>query len=78
MAMASRGMPNTTQLASSCAIVWAPARCIASMPAAPSLPMPVKMTPMAFLPAAMAAELNNTSTEGRWRLTGSLASSSIT
>jgi hypothetical protein len=33
-------------------------------PAAPSLPMPVRMTPMAFFPAATATELNNISMEG--------------
>ena len=69
-AIASRGIPNTTQLASSCAIVYAPESCISRKPSAPSLPMPVRITPMALLPAFCAADRKSTSTEGRCRLTG--------
>ena len=68
--IASLGMPNTTQLASSWAIVSAPASRISLSPRAPSSPMPVMMIPRAFAPAHFAAERNNTSTEGRWRFTG--------
>ena len=43
--MAARGMPKTTDVASSWAIVAAPARLISSRPSAPSSPMPVIRTP---------------------------------
>lgn len=68
-AIASLGMPKTTQLASSCAMVRAPASRISSMPCAPSLPIPVMMTPTAFDPIDFATERNSTSTLGRWRET---------
>ena len=55
---------------------WAPV--ISSMPAAPSLPMPVRITPTAFLPAYCAAERNSTSTDGRCRFTGSVCSTRVT
>lgn len=42
--IASFGMPNTTQLVSSCAMVYAPACFIANGPLAPSPPMPVGIT----------------------------------
>ena len=45
--IASRGMPKTTQVASSCAMVRAPAWRILSSPCAPSAPMPVSSTPTA-------------------------------
>jgi hypothetical protein len=67
--MASWGMPKTTQEASSWAMVKAPASCISRSPLAPSSPMPVMMTPTAFLPAYRAPERNNTSTLGLWRET---------
>ncbi len=38
---------------------------IASIPLAPSPPMPVSITPMAFLPHCAATESNRTSTEGQ-------------
>ena len=69
VAMASLGMPKTTHVASSCAIVCAPARLISSSPSAPSSPMPVRITPTALAPAASATERNSTSTLGRWRET---------
>ncbi|EAU64258.1 hypothetical protein STIAU_1721 [Stigmatella aurantiaca DW4/3-1] len=67
--MASRGMPKTTELASSWASVTAPERLSASMPSAPSRPMPVSRQPMARPPSSRAADSNSTSTEGRheWR-----------
>ena len=40
---------------------------VTSMLAAPSLPMPVRITPSAFLPAYWAADANSTSTDGRCR-----------
>src|SRR5665213_2691979 len=63
--MACLGMPKTTQLASSWAIVVAPADFIFFIPCAPSEPIPVRITPIAFGPAASATELNSTSTDGR-------------
>src|SRR5258706_7001319 len=67
--IASLGMPKTTQLASSCARVRAPASCISNRPRAPSSPIPVMITPSAFLPACLATERKSASTEGRCRLT---------
>ena len=49
--IASLGMPKTMQLASSWAMLVAPASFISSMPWAPSSPMPVMITPTAFFPA---------------------------
>jgi MFS family permease len=49
--IASLGMPKTTQLFSSCAMLRAPACFISSMPRAPSSPMPVRITPTALRPA---------------------------
>jgi hypothetical protein len=77
-AMASFGIPKTTQLASSWARVCAPARRISRSPAAPSSPMPVRITPAAFGPAASAADRNSTSTLGRWRETGGASKTSAT
>src|SRR6266404_810735 len=65
--MASLGMPKTTQLASSWAIVNASACFISRRPSAPSSPMPVIKMPTALAPAACATERNNTLTLGRWR-----------
>ncbi len=76
-AMASRGMPNTTQDASSWASVCAPASFISSRPCAPSSPIPVMRTPIAPAPAACAAERKSTSTLGRWRDTSGPSESSI-
>ena len=47
-------MPNTTQLASSWAMVCAPCWRISSIASAPSPPMPVSITPMRCAPAARA------------------------
>jgi hypothetical protein len=55
-------MPKTTQLASSCVMVVAPAAFISSRPRAPSSPIPVMITPTACAPAAAATERNMTST----------------
>ena len=65
-----RGMPNTTQVASSCAMVRAPVRRSSTIASAPSAPMPVSITPIAWPPAARAIERNSVSTEGRCRFTG--------
>ena len=70
-AMASRGMPKTTQLASSCATFQLPASRIRRIALAPSAPMPVSMTPSACGPTTRAADSNSTSTDGLWRFTGS-------
>ena len=70
-AMASRGMPKTTQLASSWQTFQLPASRIVFIARAPSAPMPVSITPSAFGPTTRAAESNSTSTEGLWRFTGS-------
>src|SRR5206468_8225352 len=59
---ATFGMPNTTQLSSSCASVCAPALRMASRPRAPSSPMPVISTPTAWLCTCSAQEWNSTST----------------
>ena len=72
-AMASRGMPKTTQLASSWQMLKLPASRISFIAFAPSAPMPVSMMPTALGPATRAADLNSTSTEGMWRFTGSVA-----
>jgi hypothetical protein len=69
-AMASLGMPKTTQVSSFCAMVRAPLSCSSFMPRAPSSPMPVRMMASASRPAQSAAERNSTSTDGLWRLTG--------
>ena len=67
---ASAGIPYTTDVVRSCAIVRQPALRMARRPAAPSSPMPVKRMPSepgAFL----ATDLKRTSTDGRCRLTSS-------
>src|SRR6185295_11402628 len=70
-AMASFGIPKITHVASSWAIVCAPASRISARPAAPSSPMPVRITPTALAPATCATERKSTSTLGRWRETSS-------
>src|SRR5579885_3344676 len=65
-AIASFGIPKTTQLFSDSAIVCAPAWRIASRPFAPSAPMPVINTPIAFGPTFAATDWNRTSTLGFW------------
>src|SRR5713226_6088579 len=69
--MASRGMPNTTQLASSCAIVNALAFFISRRPSAPSSPIPVIKMPTALAPAAWATDRNSTLTLGDGATQGS-------
>ncbi len=66
-AIASFGMPNTTDVVSSCATVSAPICFISSSPCAPSSPMPVMMMPTPLAPTLCAADRNSTSTDGRWR-----------
>ena len=67
---ASRGMPYTTQLASSWAKVTAPRARIRSSPSAPSRPMPVSRQPAAPAPYSAATDSNSTSTEGRQECRG--------
>ena len=64
-AIASLGIPKTTQVASSWATVAAPAFFISSKPSAPSSPIPVMITPTAFWPAVRATDRKRTSTLGR-------------
>ena len=59
------GIPNTTDDVSSCATVTAPALRIETRPLAPSLPIPVMITPMALRPAYRAVVSKSTSTDGR-------------
>jgi hypothetical protein len=77
--IASRGMPKITLVASSWAMVQAPFLRISSMPLAPSLPMPVMITPTVSAATNLATDMNRKSTEGRCRFIGgsveSLASS---
>ena len=73
--IAASGAPHLfivagTQVASFCPSVRAPAWRIARSPAAPSLPIPVRMAPTAAGPS-LATEWNRTSTDGRWPETGS-------
>jgi hypothetical protein len=70
-ATASRGMRQTTQVASSFAMVGDPASRISFHPAAPSLPVPVRMTPISFRPACCATERNRT--HRHWARGGSRA-----
>ena len=51
--------------ASSCATVCAPASSISFNPRAPSSPIPVRITPIAFGPTFCAIDRNMTSTLGR-------------
>ena len=51
---------------------------ISRIATAPSLPMPVSMIPNALRPTTAAADLNSTSTEGLWRLTGAPSSTTAT
>ena len=62
-------MPQTTLLASSCAITLPPAVTTSSQPCIPSDPMPVRMTPRMALPHICAAEPNSGSTAGRQKFT---------
>src|ERR1051326_4199457 len=62
---ASFGIPNTTEVSSSWAMVNAPDLRISSIPSAPSQPMPVMITPTACFPATRATERNRTSALGR-------------
>src|ERR1035437_1869533 len=63
--IASLGMPNTTDVASSWAIVLPPARRMARRPSAPSLPIPVRRQAAQSAPSSCAREAKRTSTDGR-------------
>ena len=69
-AMASLGMPKTTQVASSWAMVRAPGRAARSSPRAPSSPMPVSMIASASRPGAVGGAAEQHVHRGLWRFTG--------
>lgn len=62
--MASREIPNTTQLASSWAMVCAPLCLISSIPCAPSAAIQVSSAAVADGPAVSATKKKRTSTDG--------------
>ena len=66
LAIALRGIPSAAHVAGFCANVHAPALNNARIPSAPSLPMPVRITPITAEPKWIAAERNRMSAEGRW------------
>src|SRR6202035_458131 len=63
---ATLGMPKTTELGSSCAMVRPPARLSARSPSTPSDPMPVKITPADSRGQVSAQERKSSSADGRW------------
>src|SRR5882724_5716723 len=63
--MASCGMPKMMEVASSCATTYPPAVFTFCTPTMPSLPMPVRITPMLIGPANAAAVSSVTSAHGR-------------
>ena len=65
-AIASFGMPKTTHDCSSSAIVSAPAFRSATIPSAPSAPMPVRRSATVGMLVSLAADANRMSTAGRW------------
>jgi hypothetical protein len=67
----ARGMPKTVQVASSCAMVRAPARAMASSPLAPSAPMPVSRMPTARDPCLLRHRMEQRIDRGRCPDTGS-------
>ena len=70
-------MPQTTLLASSCAITLPPAATMSSAPRAPSEPMPVSTAARIALPHTCAAEANSGSTAGRQKFTSGPSLSEI-
>ena len=76
--IASFGIPKTTLVASSWAIVRDPALFISRSPSAPSFPIPVRITPTAFGPADLATERKRTSTLGLCRVTSGPSRTSTT
>ena len=60
----ARGMPQTAQLASSCAITEPPQATSRAAPSTPSRPMPVSTTPSAPAPKTAPTDANIGSTEG--------------
>src|SRR5262245_15015880 len=71
------GMPQTTLVASSCAITALPAAVSTAAPLVPSQPMPVRTTARHLPPHTSAAEANNGSTEGLQKLTSGPSLSAI-
>src|SRR5690606_807651 len=66
------GIPQTAELAASCAMIVPPAATIRAAPSAPSRPIPERTTPIAWAPNSFAQLSNIGSTEGRQPLgTGS-------
>ena len=63
-ATAAPGMPQTTLVASSCAITLPPAATISAAPCVPSEPMPVRISARFQAPQTSAAEANSGSTAG--------------
>jgi hypothetical protein len=72
------GIPQTTDVASSCTITSAPARASAAAPSAPSRPMPLRTIPTPFAPNDDATLANMGSTDGKlWFATSSECSLSV-
>ena len=63
-------MPQTTLVASSCAITLPPAATIAAAPSVPSVPMPVRISARFQAPQTSAADANSGSTAGLQKCTG--------
>lgn len=70
VAIATFGIPNTTDVFSSCAMVCPPFCLMVAKPFAPSFPMPVRTTPITFGPNISATEISVGSADGRTKLTG--------
>src|SRR5690606_24894731 len=71
------GIPHTTDVCSSWARTWPPARAISPAPSRPSDPMPVSTSARRSPPSTRTAERNSTSTAGRVKLTGGPSVSSV-
>src|SRR6516162_25088 len=72
-----RGMPQTTQVASSWAMTLPPLATISVAPRVPSVPMPVSTSASAAEPHTAAPEENSGSTEGLQKLIGGSSPSAI-
>src|SRR6185437_800427 len=70
-ATAAAGIPYTTQLSSSWASTWPPARRIARSPSTPSSPIPVRTTATHAPPHTSATDSKRTDPDGRKPPTGS-------
>src|ERR1700741_1905012 len=74
---AAPGMPQTTLVASSCAITLPPAATMSLPPRMPSDPMPVRIAAKVPVCQTSIAEVNRGSTAGLQKLTGGPSSSAI-